>query len=69
MPHQASDKKKKKKELDREALVLWFEDLSSDDVALVGGKTSSLGEMYRQLTSKGGALLLELERRRKDVDD
>lgn len=33
--------------------VLWFDDLSSDDVALVGGKTSSLGEMYRQLTSKG----------------
>jgi len=36
--------------------VLWFDDLSSDDVALVGGKTSSLGEMYRQLTSKGGTL-------------
>jgi pyruvate,water dikinase len=33
--------------------VLWFEDLSRGDVALVGGKNSSLGEMIRQLGKKG----------------
>ncbi len=33
--------------------VLWFEDLSRGDVALVGGKNSSLGEMVRQLGKKG----------------
>lgn len=38
----------------KKAFVLWFDELCADDVALVGGKTSSLGEMYRQLTSKGG---------------
>ncbi len=38
----------------RKALVLWFADVSSEDVALVGGKTSSLGEMYTRLTERGG---------------
>ena len=33
--------------------VLWFEDLSRGDVALVGGKNSSLGEMVQQLGRKG----------------
>ena len=33
--------------------VNWFRDLSADDVGLVGGKNASLGEMYRELTSKG----------------
>jgi pyruvate,water dikinase len=33
--------------------VIWFEDLSRGDVALVGGKNSSLGEMVQQLGSKG----------------
>ncbi len=33
--------------------VLWFQDLSRGDVALVGGKNSSLGEMVRQLGAKG----------------
>lgn len=33
--------------------VVWFEDLSRGDVALVGGKNSSLGEMVRQLGNKG----------------
>ena len=33
--------------------VMWFEDLSRGDVALVGGKNSSLGEMVRQLGEKG----------------
>lgn len=34
-------------------LILWFKDLTIKDVPLVGGKTASLGEMYRELTKKG----------------
>ncbi|MBF9049445.1 phosphoenolpyruvate synthase [Roseobacter sp. HKCCD9010] len=33
--------------------VIWFETLSRGDVALVGGKNSSLGEMVQQLGAKG----------------
>ena len=33
--------------------IRWFEDITIDDVPLVGGKNASLGEMYRELTSKG----------------
>ena len=33
--------------------VLWFNELSIDDIALVGGKNASLGEMYRNLTKRG----------------
>ena len=33
--------------------ILWFNELGIDDVALVGGKNASLGEMYRNLTKKG----------------
>src|SRR5512136_1044756 len=33
--------------------IRWFEDVGIDDVALVGGKTASIGEMYRQLTPQG----------------
>lgn len=33
--------------------ILWFKDLTIDDVPLVGGKNASLGEMYRNLTKKG----------------
>lgn len=33
--------------------VVWFEDLGRGDVALVGGKNSSLGEMVRELGSRG----------------
>ena len=33
--------------------ILWFKDLTIDDVPLVGGKNASLGEMYRTLTQKG----------------
>jgi pyruvate,water dikinase len=33
--------------------IKFFKDLGSDDVALVGGKTASLGEMYRELTKQG----------------
>jgi pyruvate,water dikinase len=34
-------------------LVLWFDEIGIDDVPSVGGKNASLGEMYRELTSKG----------------
>src|SRR5688572_13355187 len=33
--------------------IKWFGDISIEDVPLVGGKNASLGEMYRELTSKG----------------
>jgi pyruvate, water dikinase len=33
--------------------ICWFEDLCSDDVALVGGKNASLGEMIRALKGEG----------------
>ncbi|MAT65062.1 MAG: phosphoenolpyruvate synthase [Gammaproteobacteria bacterium] len=35
------------------SLVVWFEDLSIDDVPSVGGKNASLGEMVRELTAAG----------------
>ena len=36
-----------------QALVLWLADVSMNDVAIVGGKNASLGEMIQQLTPKG----------------
>lgn len=33
--------------------ILWFSEISKDDVALVGGKNASLGEMYNQLNQQG----------------
>ncbi|MDD3735439.1 MAG: phosphoenolpyruvate synthase [Candidatus Pacebacteria bacterium] len=36
-----------------EKLILWFKDIRSEDVSLVGGKNASLGEMYSNLTSQG----------------
>jgi pyruvate,water dikinase len=33
--------------------IRWFEELSIDDIPLVGGKNASLGEMYRELTPQG----------------
>ena len=36
-----------------EKFIIWFDQISNDDVALVGGKNASLGEMYTHLTSKG----------------
>ena len=36
-----------------QAMVSWFEDLSSTDTAQVGGKNASLGEMIRNLSSQG----------------
>lgn len=32
--------------------ILWFKELTINDVPLVGGKNASLGEMYRNLTKK-----------------
>ncbi|MBW3011007.1 phosphoenolpyruvate synthase [Candidatus Woesearchaeota archaeon] len=40
----------------KEAFILWFDELSIKDVPLVGGKTASLGEMYRTLAKKGVAV-------------
>ena len=33
--------------------VIWLDQASRNDVALVGGKNASLGEMIRTLSSKG----------------
>src|SRR3989338_3366072 len=33
--------------------LLWFDQLTIDDVPLVGGKNASLGEMYQNLAKKG----------------
>lgn len=33
--------------------IRWFEEITADDVPLVGGKNASLGEMYRELAPKG----------------
>jgi pyruvate,water dikinase len=34
-------------------LILWFDEITIDDVPLVGGKNASLGEMYQHLIKKG----------------
>lgn len=36
-----------------ERLILWFDELGIEDVPLAGGKSASLGEMYRNLAPKG----------------
>lgn len=33
--------------------ILWFNEIDMNDVALVGGKNASLGEMYQKLSHKG----------------
>ncbi len=33
--------------------IRWFDDIGIDDVPLVGGKTASLGELYRELRAAG----------------
>ena len=35
------------------AHILWFDQLTINDVGLVGGKNASLGEMYRELSAQG----------------
>ncbi|PZV24860.1 MAG: phosphoenolpyruvate synthase [Snowella sp.] len=39
--------------LKEKSFVLWFEEVGTHDVGLVGGKNSSLGEMIQELTAKG----------------
>ncbi len=39
--------------MERFRFVRWFKEIGIDDVGSVGGKNASLGEMYRNLTSKG----------------
>ena len=34
-------------------LILWFDEITIDDLPPVGGKNASLGEMYQKLTSQG----------------
>lgn len=33
--------------------ILWFKDISVNDIPVVGGKNASLGEMYRELAAQG----------------
>ena len=33
--------------------ILWFKEISKNDIPLVGGKNASLGEMISHLTKKG----------------
>jgi pyruvate, water dikinase len=35
----------------KEAFILWFDEITKDDIPLVGGKNANLGEMYQKLTS------------------
>ena len=54
-------------------LILWLDQLSNDDVPLVGGKNASLGEMYNTLTSQGiripNAFVVTAYAYRKFVED
>ncbi|MDD5124600.1 phosphoenolpyruvate synthase [Methylovulum sp.] len=38
---------------ERTSYIRWFNELTIDDVPLVGGKNASLGEMYRELAPQG----------------
>ena len=44
---------RKEFEMAAQGVVRWLEDLSLGDVALVGGKNASMGEMIRILVPKG----------------
>ncbi|MBU0636363.1 phosphoenolpyruvate synthase [Candidatus Micrarchaeota archaeon] len=37
----------------KDAIILWFDQIDLNDIAIVGGKNASLGEMYRFLTPTG----------------
>lgn len=37
---------------DKNMFVRWFNEISINDVACVGGKNASLGEMYQDLVPK-----------------
>ena len=47
------NKKEESEGMEKEDFVVWFEKLSNKDVALVGGKNASLGEMIGTLKEKG----------------
>jgi pyruvate,water dikinase len=49
----AKGKRSGKAAADANPGVLWFDELARSDVALVGGKNSSLGEMFRKLAIAG----------------
>lgn len=38
---------------EKQKYILWFKEITSKDVPLVGGKNASLGEMYSQLNGRG----------------
>jgi hypothetical protein len=42
-----------KAETKSDGYVKWFEEITIEDIPLVGGKNASLGEMYRELVPKG----------------
>ena len=42
-----------KKDIKKRKLILWFSEVGIDDISIVGGKNSSLGEMYSNLSRKG----------------
>lgn len=42
-----------KKNARAKEFILWFKEVSAEDVLLVGGKNASLGELYSELTKKG----------------
>jgi len=37
----------------KSSYIRWFDEISIEDIPIVGGKNASLGEMYRELTPKG----------------
>lgn len=41
------------KDVKKHQLILWFSEVGIDDISVVGGKNSSLGEMYSNLSRKG----------------
>jgi len=54
-------------------LILWLDQVTNDDVAFVGGKNASLGEMYTHLVPKGirvpNAFVVTAEAYRRFVND
>ncbi|MEO1690039.1 MAG: phosphoenolpyruvate synthase [Cyanobacteria bacterium J06631_6] len=48
-----ADHRRKIRQDQEQALVLWLENVGMDAVSLVGGKNASLGEMIQQLTPQG----------------
>ena len=41
--------------------ILWFEEIGSENVALVGGKNASLGEMIRALKKEGVKIIFKTD--------